>query len=190
MIISNAIVVAELQYWFNRFLFTSKLNKNQIPYPSDLEENYFRNDQTFIRLLFDDDWPNTFTFYNYLFSEYSLSSTDFKEIINRLCIYPNPKVFKSTSNSTINFFNLKNQDFIMLDKLIDYRIGNEVVIDSTAEYDTELATLVHIYLDLVINQNINDSFNNSILINNDLLTCLYEIYVTEKMFKFISDLGS
>jgi hypothetical protein len=78
----------------------------------------------------------------------------------------------------------------MLNQLLDYRTGNIISIDSTSEYASDLSILIHSYLDLVINLNINEQFNTVNLICNNLLTCLYEIYVTDKIFEFISDMGS
>lgn len=192
MTVSSANVVMGLQYWFGKFLLTTTLNKNQIPYPSEIRDTYFENDRSFIRLLFDDNWPTDYTSYNYMFFEYKISTTSPPEVARRISIYPSPKIYLCKPDGNINFFNLKNDDLLMLDKLLEFRITTDstaiqdIVIDSTAEYDTVLANLIHTYLDLEINGNYA-KFDNTNLLCNDLLTCLYEIYITEKMFKFISD---
>ena len=193
MTVSSANVVIGLQYWFGKFLFESSLNKNQIPYPSKIRDTYFDNDRSFIRLLFDDNWPSDYTYYYYMFNEYSISTTSPPEVSRRISIYPSPKIYIAYSDGNINFFNLKNDDLFMLDKLLDYRISDgtsvyDIEIDSTAVYETILSNLIHTYLDLMINGN-KSNFSNSNIICNDLLTCLYEIYLTEKMFNYISDTG-
>ncbi len=192
MIISSAKVVMELQYWFNKFLFTSELNKNQIPYPSDIRDNYFINDNSFLRLLFDDNWPMEYDSYNYMFENFCLQPD---EIIQRICIYPGAAVYrldKQGTDNSFNFFNLKEDDLLMLDKLLDYRISNStsilnITIDPNETYETSLANLINCYLDLVINDNYQN-FDDTILKSNDLLSNLYELYVIEKMFQYVSGL--
>lgn len=193
MIVSSPNVVMEIQYWFYKFLLDSELNKNQVPYPSELKDSYFDGDNSFIRLLFDDEWPSYLNSYNYMFCEYSLSTDSPKEVLNRICIYPNPKIYKSQQTDGSNVFNLKNDDILMLDKLLDYRLSDstsiyDIDIDSTAVYETTLSTLIHNYLDLKINQNF-DNFDDTEIISDDLLTCLFEVYVIEHMFKYVSSLG-
>lgn len=193
MMIYSPKVIMEIQYWFLNFLRNTDLNKNQIPYPSELKDHYFENDRSFIRLLFDDEWPKEFNSYNFMFFEHNLSTSSAKEIFNRICIYPNPIIYITGDNGNINVFNLKNDDFLMLDKLLDYRTGDstsilDIEIDSTAEYETTLSNLINNYLDLMINKNY-DSFDELEIKSDNLLTCLFEIYITEKMFNYVSSLG-
>lgn len=192
MFIYTPKVVMELQYWFMIFLQRTNLNKNQIPYPAQLKDYYFENDNSFIRLLFDDNWPTDYKTYDYMFQQCDLSTGTPKEILNRICIYPNPKIYNITYDGTYNFFQLKNDDILMLDKLLEYRTGdstsiNDITIDSTAEYETVLSNLINVYLDLKINNNY-ETFDDTDIISNELLTNLYEIYVIEQLFNYVSSL--
>lgn len=192
MTVTSANVVLELQYWFSKFLFSSILNKNQIPYPSEIKEDRFTNDRSFIRLLFDDDWPTDFLYYNYMFYEYNISRSSPPEVSRRISIYPSPKIYLTSDDGNVDLFNLTDNDLFMLDLLLDYRLGDstsveEIIIDSTSDQETVLSTLIYRYLDLVINGNY-ENFGKSLKCN-DILTCLYEVYVTEKMFEYVSNKG-
>lgn len=197
MPISSTIVIKELEYWFSKFLFTCELNKNSIPYPATINDELLEGDQSFIRLLFDDDWPSDYNTYYYKFKEVPFDSSWPNAIRNRLCIYQSAKLYECDlfdSDDSINFFNLEDDDFHMLDKLLEYRLADgtaiyDIEIDSTASVDTVLSTLIHNYLNLKINNNYQD-FDNMETISNDLITSLYEVYVTEKMFGYISSKGS
>lgn len=191
MTVLSPNISVDLQYWFNKFLFTTKLNKNQVPYSNEINDSVSINDRSFIRLLFDDNWPNDYLSFDYMFKRDTLSSCHSASITRRIAIYPNPNIYFCVSGGDINLFNLKSDDLLMLNKLLEYRISDstaaeDILIDSTAEYDTVLSSLIHSYLDFKINNNV-DFFNTMIPISDSLLTCFYEIYVTEKMFNYISD---
>ena len=68
MLIDSTIVIPELEYWFYNFLLTSQLNLHQIPLPSTYQNDiYLGQKDSFIRLLFDDEWPTDLEDYNHLF---------------------------------------------------------------------------------------------------------------------------
>lgn len=196
MVINSTIVVPELEYWFYKFLLTAKLNKFQIPYPSTFTNSiYLGKMNSFIRLLFDDNWPIDQYDYNYWYLENTDKFSWPNIISDRLCIYPSAKYYEiddTTSSSSENLFLLKDDDITMLNKLAKFRTNQEIEIeniDSTA-LTTILSNLVYTYLNLEVNEKYNNFDEWEMLSGESLLETCYEVYVTEKIFQFISDKGS
>lgn len=196
MVIDSTIVVPELEYWFYQFLLTARLNKYQVPYPSTFSNSvYLGKMNSFIRLLFDDEWPIDQNDYNYWYLENKDKYSWPAIIRDRLCIYQSARYYElsdSTSEDSENIFLLKDDDFTMLDELVKYRTNQEVDIeniDSTA-LTTVLSNLIYTYLDLQVNEKHNDFDEKEVISGNRLLETCYEIYVTEKIFQYISDKGT
>lgn len=195
MVIDSTIVIPELEYWFYNFLLSSYLNLNQVPYPATLYNDiYLGQKNSFIRLLFDDEWPEDLNDYNFLYRYYSNKSAWPSLIRDRLCIYRSAKYYAiddTQADDSENFFSLAQDDLLMLDKLLEFRTGE---LDTTAsvqiEYEdltTSLSKLIHIFLDLKLDGNYsNFDLTNIMSESNSLLETLYEIYLLEHIFRFIS----
>lgn len=195
MVIDSTIVIPELEYWFYNFLLTSYLNINQVPYPATFSNDiYLGQKNSFIRLLFDDDWPENLDEYNYLYRYYSDKSSWPSLVRDRLCIYRSAKYYAiddTQADDSENFFSLEQDDLYMLDKLLEFRTDT---LDSTASIEikyedltTNLSKLIHIFLDLKLDGDFsNFDLTNIMSESNSLLETLYEIYLTEHIFRFIS----
>jgi len=140
---SSTNIIPELQSYFQKFIITAELNKQGVPLGVQIC-NSFLNKNSFIRLLFDDDWPTTFTSYRYLYREISGPGSWPAIIRERAMIYPtSAKYYQSDSDSTavcdLNVFNLKeNCDIVLLDALLKLRLTDStslIVIDSTSVVD-------------------------------------------------------
>ena len=78
-------LILELQYYFRKMIIGSSLNQNNIPYPAQIEEYTLKENKSFIRMLFDDNYP--WSTYRYLYRRVELISLpDF--IRTRLAIFP------------------------------------------------------------------------------------------------------
>lgn len=202
MIIDSTIVIPELEYWFYNFLLTTYLNVHQISYPATFQNDiYLGQKNSFIRLLFDDNWPTDLSNYNYLYRYVDEKGLWPSVIRDRLCIYRSAKYYEiddTQSDSSENFFNLKEDDLLMLDKLVDFRTE---ILDSTASMDstssieiyytdltTNLSKLIHVFLDLKLNGNYSNFDFENIMSGDSLLEACYEIYVLEHIFRYISEI--
>ena len=125
-------LVPDFQYYCNTFILQTELNKNLIPFSTPIDRYYLDEDKSFIRLLFDDDWPSMLTYYRYLFRKLDISACP-NEIRVRLMLYPaTAEYFVCDSDDptmcNFNLFNLKNDDLMMLDYLLQYRLDSTAVI--------------------------------------------------------------
>jgi len=197
--LSSTIIVPELQYYFGNFLLSSQLNKYQIKIPATFSET-ITTPTSFIQLLFDDNWPSIYTSYKYGYAEENDKSSWPSTLRDRGCIYSQSVKYynlSSTGNldsTATNIFSLQQDDLMMLDRLLTYRIDSSaatiVDIDSTS-LTTNLSLMIYRYLDLQINNNYQP-YNNTTLIadQNKILEVMYETYLVEKMFLYISDKGT
>lgn len=198
-ILSSTIIVPELQYYFGNFLISSNLNKYQIKIPVSFSET-ITTPTSFLQLLFDDSWPVIYTSYKYCYSEETDKSVWPSTLRDRGCIYSQSvKYYNLSSTNNIdstssNIFSLQQDDLMMLDRLLTYRIDSSSAtiadIDSTA-LTTNLSLMIYRYLDLQINNNYQP-YNDTTLIANAsiLLEVMFEVYLIEKMFNNISDRGT
>lgn len=218
--VHGTIVVPELQNYYTKFISSGQLNKSQIPRSVRICES-FMSKNSFLRLLFDDNWPNIYKSYRYLYREDSNVGGWPSIVRERTMIYPlSTKYYSSDSDSTavcnINAFTLSNNDLILLDALLKYRLTDStslIVIDSSAVIDpifidstssdttavltvnyerlSRFSKLVFLYLNLEVNRDVS-YYNNTDLISdpNSVLETTYESYVLEKMFLFVADRGT
>jgi len=218
--VHGTIVVPELQNYYTKFISRGTLNKNQIPRSVRICES-FMSKNSFIRLLFDDDWPDIYKSYRYLYREDNNVGGWPSIIRERTMVYPlSTKYYASDSDSTavcnINAFVLTNNDLVLLDALLKYRLTDStslIVIDSTSVTDpifidstsadttavltvnfntlTRFSKLVFLFLNLEVNGDIT-LYNNTTLISDpdSVLESTYESYVLEKMFSFIAARGT
>jgi hypothetical protein len=193
--INSTNLVPDIQYWFEVFVRTSNMNKSLTQLPSTLSADFLLENKSFIRLLFDDNWPTTLTAYTYLFEDITNKSIIPYDFRTRLMLYPSSgKYFQctdSTSITTLNVFNLQPDDITLLDRLLSYRLdstGNTIIDIDYLTLSTSLSKLIYLYLDLKINKNYSN-FDNAIPLSRDtnLLENCYEMYICESLFNFISN---
>jgi hypothetical protein len=204
MTLASTKLVPELQYYFEDFIRFSIINKNQIPAPVTVEDIYIPS-QSFIELLFNDDY--SYTSYKYLYTESASRSTIPTEYLDRLMLYSSSGKYLELGDTGENLFLLQSNDFTMLDALLSYRADSTslTLIDTTgiisfdstsnilyADFDsftTSLSKLIYLYLDLKIRDNTSNYNNTSLISNGGLLSSCYEAYVLDEFFKIISIRG-
>jgi hypothetical protein len=206
--------VPELAHWFYTFVVNSAVNAYEIPAPVDIPEVY-QPQNSFIELLFNENYEGTSYEYRYIPNP----SWGCVPIIavDRLNIYPGAGQYMKLNEEGQNVFNLQDDDFTMLNALLQYRqdATSVTIIDTTSDttaaivasfaFDTtaniyilrvdynslrtNLSKLIYLYLDLKIRSN-TSRYNNTNLICQTLLEGCYEALVLDEMFKFISARGT
>jgi hypothetical protein len=155
----------------------------------------FINNNSFIRLLFDDNWPTTFTTYQYMFYQVTNLLSVPENYRTRLMVYPSSgryfNCIDSTAEIGINLFNLQMDDIILLNSLLSYRLDSTSTTIIDIDYNsltTNLSKLIYTYLDLKINKNYAN-FDSTIPISSiySVIENCYEMYVCETLFDFISN---
>ena len=197
-------LVSELQYWFEKYIRESELNRSEIPSPVSIPDIYLKP-KSFIEMLFQDNYP--YNSYEYYFQDASTKSGWASVVRDRLCIYPSAKIFEiCDSEAAFNLFDLKEHDLILLDALLVYRMDSTAltIVDSTSVYliettmgvtlgaslealNTNLSKLIYLYLNLKVNSNF-ENYDNLDLISNptNILEASYEAFLIEQMFKYMS----
>lgn len=128
---------------------------------------------------------------NFLFKEYPLSNFG-KGIERRLRSTPDlVEGFISDVSGNYDLLDLydsSSQNSIMVDKLVDYRLGNTVSLDDIVYDDLEytLAKLIYIYLDLMVNANylVLDTIE-TLSGTRSAIDNLFEIYVLNEAHRLI-----
>jgi hypothetical protein len=189
-------LIPELQFYAESFMRKAKLNINQPDIPVTIDRAFLGIDNSFIRLLFDEEWPMLYDHYTFLFTPVNRNYLP-QDILMRLMLYPTTGTcLLCTSDSTGgNVFNLQEDDYTMLDELLKYKLT-----DSTSEYHltidydsltTDLSKLIYIYLDIKVNHSYQYyREGNPISKLGDILTNVYEVFVGEFIFEYISNLGT
>ena len=172
MVLASTKLVPELNYYFATFLRNSILNKYRITYPAVLDCPCLDENKSFIRLLFDDNWPKTYTLYTYLYREVNITYWP-EAVRTRLALYPiSGTSFVSDADSTadIDLFHLQDDDTLMLDKLLEYRTADSTsIVTLTMDYvdlSTNLSKMIFLYLDLKINGSY-ERYNDEVLISGE-----------------------
>jgi len=204
MTLASTKLVPDLQYYFEKFIRFSVVNKNQIPAPVTVEDTYIPQ-RSFIELLFNNDYP--YTSYEYRYIESASRSTIPLEYLDRIMLYASSAKYMELDDTGENFFLLQDNDFILLDALLSYRIDSTsltmidttgmISFDSTSvilyvDFDsllTPLSKLIYLYLDLKTRRNTSNYNNTDLVSGGDLLSSCYEAYVLDEFFKIISARG-
>ena len=214
MVLSSTKLVGELQYWVHQVIAGSELNKNKIPIPVEIPSVTLPM-RSFIEMLFNENYP--YTSYNYLYEEDTNKYSWPSIVKDRMGIYPRSakyyRCIDSTSSVPVvdstatNIFLLQDDDIVMLNGLLMYRMDNTgiTVVDTTGtteivgttlyvNYDglsTNLSKLIYTYLNLKVNSSYSDYDNLTLLSNpSSVLQSCYEAYIIEEVFKFISSRGT
>ena len=199
MTISSTRIVPDLIYYSQQYVLNSIANKSKIPFPPAITSVYLIENKTFIRLLFDENWPISLTSYRYLFRQETDTLSIPSDVFRRMMVYPaSSRYFVADSDSTsvcnINVFNLQPDDLTMLDLLLQYRLDSTSVTLISIDYNslsTNLSKLVYIYLDFKINNNY-ETFNITTPISSEgeVLENFYESFLIDTIFISLSSLGT
>ncbi len=142
-------------------------------------------------MLFNDNYDGTN--YKYLYREIEEKGDWPKSVIKRAMLLPQYSryyICDNNSSCDINFFDLENDDIILLNALLDYRNNPIISSFSDIDYDslnTPLSCLIYLYLDLKINDSLlKYELDNIIIPESYLLGLLYKKYVLDKIFEIVS----
>ena len=146
MIVSNVQLIPEFQYWFNKFVITSLVNRYEIPIPVEVDPAFIPKG-TVVELLCNEDYGYYDPPYSYLYKNEDRKQCWPTLTAMRLNIYPGSQYLipATLDEGGTNIFNLQPDDFLMLDVLLAYRHDSTalVLIDATATIDatsTEVIT--------------------------------------------------
>jgi len=191
-------IIPDLQYWFNHFIVQSAVNKYNVPKPASISPELYvsvGDDKSFIRLLFDDNWPSNLTSYRFLYRKIESSGSWPSTARERGMIYPgNIRYYicdlDDITECEVNVFELKRDDINLLTKLLQYRIDSTGITSIGFVYGdlkTTLSKLIYRFLDLKINKKYLAYLSSSPIANNEsVLESCYEVYVVDKMFSYLS----
>lgn len=195
--LSSVKFVPELNFYFGEFVKNTRLNKYQMKSPSSFSESII-TPKSFIELLFNNSWPQLYTDYIYHYRQETSQSAWASTIKDRINLYSNSSQYYVLANSnenldstSSNIFLLQQDDIMMLDELLKYRLDKTITLDSTAVLTTNLSTMIYLYLDLKVNNNYQ-VYNNTNLIADPsiILEVSFESYLIENMFNYISGKGT
>jgi len=174
------------------------VNKYNIPKPASISPDLYMpigEDQSFIRLLFDDNWPSNLTSFRYCYRKVESTGSWPSPVRERGQVYPGSTSYyicdcDDISVCKVNVFGLVSDDILLLNKLLQYRIDSTSLINIGVVYSdltTNLSKLIYRFLDLKINKNYLDYLSSIPIADEDkVLECCYEVYVTDKMFAYVS----
>lgn len=192
-------VVPDLLFYIQNYVVNSTANKYMIPYPDTFSYEFLASNRSFIRLLFDDTWPTTYTSYRYLFRLEDCMNSAATTLKTRMMLYPgNSQLYvcdsDSTAECTVNVFGLQQDDLDLLDKLLLFRTDTTSCDITTITYEnltTTISKLIYIYLNFKINNDYT-LFDNSVPLSNSLnvLENFYESFIIDTIFKYLSSLGT
>lgn len=190
-------ISADLQYWFDQFLISTEMNKYEIPGAAIETSIDVASEKTFHELLFNDDYSHTS--YRYLYREIEDRLSWPSSVKSRMLLQPmQARYFVADDDDpevcSVNLYNLQVDDIIMLDRLLIYRIDTGNATLAGLDYDsltTNLAKMIYIYLDMKLNDDYSKYDSVALMsAGADLLETLYETYLSENIFKYISQNGS
>ncbi len=193
----SKIIVPELQYYYNNFIINENtLNRDSIPFPITIDSTNLNN-YCFVKLLFDENWSIDSTSYDYLFISNDDRTSWPKSILDRAMIYPSESSYYNITTdidtSSTNIFEIQNDDLTLLNKLLQYRLDSTSITLIDIDYNnlsTNLSKLIYLYLNLKINNDYSLYDNITLLCNsNSIIECIYESYIIQKIFDYISNKG-
>ncbi len=195
----------DLQYWYNKFLIESDLNKYNIPHPATVDEEILEQ-KSFIEMLLNEAYSENS--YRYRYRRITDRASWPQSVLQRMMIQPTlAEYFVADSDDAniceINLYALQSDDLRLLDRLLEYRLycnndGTAVVITDIVYDDliTNLSKMIYIYLDLKLNDSYSrydeTAGHDSYLLSGsaDLLECMYETYLVENVFDHIVEKGT
>ncbi len=190
-------VVPDLLYYTGQYVLNSFTNKYKIPF-SEFQRQYLIPDNSFIRLLFDENWPTDSTSYQFLYRIETDQMSIPADIRRRIKVYPVDVSYYNFSGcpgaiGTINVFDLQGDDLDMLDLLLQYRLDSTSVNIFTIVYDdltTVLSRLIYIYLRFKITRDYSLFDTDTPMSADDsVLENFYESYLVDLIFIYLSSIG-
>lgn len=182
--------IPELDFYFRSYWSErGEITIDNISIPVIDSENQELPTGSFLQLLFSQTFDSTT--YTYLFVETEITDLS-KTLKERLKTSGSTiEVYMSTdSEDEENIFSLESDDFTLLSKLLDYRLGKTPSLSSIVynNLSTTLSKLIYIYLDLVLNQNYSRLNDSSVYSEEgNTLESLFEIYVVNESYKIIKN---
>lgn len=200
-------LIPELQHWFNLFVVNSEVNKDLVPPPVNIAEQ-FMPENSFIEMLFNDNYSKQSYDYRYI-EEVNMGCIP-RSAISRLQIYPGSWRYLVLDESGTNIFNLQAVDFTTLDALLAFRNGatdstSLILIDSTAasfvedstagiyilygdynSFSTLLSKLIYLYLRLETLDDFSLYNNEALVSSGTLIESCFEAYLIDKYFAFMT----
>jgi len=183
----------ELNYWIYTRYFESPINEYHFEFPIELSSTRYWIPTSVFSLLFDDSFNETS--YSIMFNRITFESITESILSMRLSRYRSDlEIFINTDSSSsvsVNALDIDSEEEELLDVLFHYRTDS---LDTSAElnvivYDnlqSGLSKLIYIYLQLMVNNNI-EIYNNSDVIANHqrLLEVVFEKYLIDAYFRKI-----
>lgn len=206
-VLTSYSLVPELQHWFNQFVIHSEVNKNLIPPPVDIAEQYMPIN-SFIEMLFNDNYSEQT--YEHRYITETNSGCVPRSVWTRLQIYPGASQYLTLDADGDNIFDLQDDDFTLLDALLAFRNGandstslwivdstsTNFVYDATAEIyilmanyntlSTELSKMIYLYLVLETLEDFTLYNNETLITTGGLVETCYEAYLIDKYFAFMT----
>ncbi len=183
--------IPDIQYFGSNLFLKSLVGKDILPF-SLISKNLV-DSLSFINLCTNSEFNGSEYLYKYSLQPKSLYPLELK---NRLFLSPIVEYY-SLSESGENFFNLQEVDIELLNAMLYYRLSNNIQLVEgvtnkfesgtlTATFDslsTRISKLIFLYLDMKVNQNL-ENYNNLDLISDEdsLLECILEFYVIDEFF--------
>lgn len=196
MPVFNCIVIPELNYYFGMFVKKTTLNKDEIPFPVQLERSDLYEDRSFLRLLFDDQWPANYTHYYLCYHERACKENWPAIVQTRANVYPISASYwvacDCTSSFSINIFNLDSEEISMLDQLLMYRMDpcSYSLTISYTSLTTNLGKMIWLYLNFKVNEDYSKIDETTPIASSDsTLENMYEVYLIENVFSFVQNKG-
>ena len=179
----------ELEFEFNSYWETNGLYSVEfVPVPSILENSSLFSVNNFFKLLFNDNYSESdYLYYFDLKGRIDLSRPVRARIrATSLSILP----YITDSSSTEDVFSILGSDTeTMLDLLLTYRLNGTANLNSVTYLDLSagMPQLIYQYLDLKINQSVSlINTENVYSDSSNVLDNLYELYVINEAYKFLS----
>ena len=183
---SSKILILELQYWMERILTKSIINREYIRRTS-ISTNVKLKENSILHLMFND---------NYSQSDYCYTLTERQDKFSwpsyvkyKLSVYPlDSKYYVFDDMGSGNLFKIKSDDILMFDVLLQYRLKqNNIVLPDYNSLSTNLSKMIFIYLDMKLNKNI-DKFDHIEFMSgkNSMVETTYECYLMNEIFTFVS----
>jgi len=146
MIVANSQLISEFQFWFSKFATTSIVNRYEVPIPVEVQESFIARG-TVVELLCNEDYP--YDSYTYLYKNESRKQCWPTLTAQRLNIYPGSQFMipaKIGDEGATNFFNLQDDDFLMLDVLLAYRHDSTafILVDATTTDSTAVEVITDV----------------------------------------------
>lgn len=182
--------VPELDFYFRNYWSSrGEITIDNIDIPIIDLENQELPTGSFLQLLFSQTFDSTS--YTYLFVETEISDLS-KSLKERLKVSGSTiEAYISTdSTEEENIFSLETDDFTLLSKLLNYRLGKTPSLSNIVydDLNTNLSKLIYTYLDLVLNQSYSVLNDNSVIsTEGNTLENLFELYVTNESYKVMKN---